>query len=279
MDVTKNQDAILTEMSSLREAVRLATKSCGVSGLVLMRLFSGLGLREWEIISCKPEFRDWLAMPLDGDPLPYIARIQDTIQELSFLTEHDSLTKLFNRGAFDRTLSSELDRSHRGETSLSLAILDLDDFKKINDSYGHPCGDEALKAVAQALLKAKRTYDYAARMGGEEFALVLPGVGMTQAFAMLERLLQSIRELRINCPGNSEPVRMTISAGLACTKGKLPISPEKLVNLADKALYQAKSQGKDQIVKAPIIDLARPTEKTLVRADEKQFLFTGSTKG
>ncbi len=279
MDVTKDKDAILEELNSLREAVRLESSSATTSGLVLMRQFAGLGLKQWETIASRQGFRDWLALPLDDDPLPYLTRIQETIRELSYLTEHDHLTKLSNRGAFDRALKSELDRAHRGATSLSLVILDLDDFKKINDTYGHPCGDEVLKAAAQIIYKAKRTYDYAARLGGEEFALILPGVGMTQAEAMLDRLLQNIRALEVSCPGIQSPVRVTISAGLACTKGKLPISTERIVGLADKALYQAKSQGKDQVVKAPIVDLAAPPDRTIVRADEKKFLFTGLTKG
>ncbi len=279
MDVTKDKDAILAELKSLREAVRQDAGSKKAPGLMLLRLVSGLGLKDWERIADSQNLQDWLALPLDDDPLPYLRRIQETIRELSYLTEHDHLTKLSNRGAFDRALKSELDRAHRGATSLSLAILDLDDFKKINDAYGHPCGDEVLKAAAQAIYKAKRTYDYAARLGGEEFALILPGVGMTQATAMLDRLLQAVRKLEVHCPGANNAPRVTISAGLACTKGKLPISPERLVGLADKALYQAKSQGKDQVVKAPIIDLAAPPDRTIVRADEKQFLFTGSTKG
>lgn len=279
MDVTKDQEALLAELKSLRQALGQEAGAGCRSGLVLLRMCSGLGLKDWTKLSASPEFREWLALPLDENPLPCLERIQETIRELSYLTEHDHLTKLSNRGAFDRALKSELDRAHRAGASLSLAMLDLDDFKRINDTFGHPCGDEVLKALSKALLEAKRTYDFAARLGGEEFALLLPGVGMSQASIMLERLLASVRSMEIICPESAAPIRVTISAGLACTKGKLPISPDKLVSLADKALYEAKRSGKDKVVRAPIIDLTRPPEKTLVRSDEKNFLFTGSTKG
>lgn len=279
MDVTKDQEAILAELKSLSAALGRDTVGGCRPGLVLLRMCSGLELKDWAKLSASPDFREWLALPLDDNPLPYLERIQETIRELSYLTEHDHLTKLSNRAAFDRALKSELDRAHRAGTSLSLAMLDLDNFKRINDDYGHPCGDEVLKGLANAMLDAKRTYDFAARLGGEEFALLLPGVGMAQASIMLERLLASVRSMEIRCPGTAHPIRVTISAGLACTKGKLPVSPEKIVSLADKALYEAKQAGKDQVVRAPIIDLARPPEKTLVRSDEKHFLFTGSKKG
>jgi diguanylate cyclase (GGDEF)-like protein len=207
-------------------------------------------------------------------PLPYLRRIQKTILELAHLSEHDHLTGLSNRAAFERTLAAELERACRNGTSLSLAILDLDDFKAINDAHGHLCGDKVLRRVAEVLSEAKRTYDFAARIGGEEFAMILPGLGLTRSEIVLRRVLAAVAGLRVDCGG--EELRVTLSAGLSCTKGKVPLKRDDLFLPADQALYEAKAQGKNRLAKAPLVDLTRPAEKTLVGAAEKKYLFGGS---
>jgi diguanylate cyclase (GGDEF)-like protein len=277
-----SQEDILAELETLRcmlSAVEKPACATAGDGLVIMRLCSGLDLAEWEALSRRKDLRDWLALPLSADPVPFLTSIQRTLKELVFLSEHDPLTKLYNRGAFERILSAELVRAARAGQSLALVLLDLDDFKAVNDTYGHPCGDRVLETVGALLLAEKRTYDYAARVGGEEFALILPSVGLVRAGMVIERILSAARSLRIICDGEDTPLHVTISAGLACTKGKADVSREKLYALADEALYAAKSAGKDQLVAAPLADLTGPPEKTLVRADEKRFLFTGLTKG
>jgi len=132
-----------------------------------------------------------------------------------------------------------------------------------------------LLSLAGALLGHKRAYDLAARIGGEEFALVLPGSGLAQAESTLERILQEIRQRKVLCDGVDEPVGVTCSAGVVCTKGRASVSLEQFVDMADKALYEAKRQGKDRLAKAPIPDLFDPSRATLVHAQEKKFLFTG----
>lgn len=276
------QDEILAELEMLRRLLDAAGKSGSApdgEGLVLMRLCPDLDLADWEVLSHRKDLRDWLALPLTSNPLPALTRIQRTLRELVFLSEHDPLTKLYNRGAFDRILSAELIRAARAGQSLALVLLDLDDFKVVNDTYGHPCGDRVLETIGALLLAEKRTYDSAARLGGEEFALILPSVGLVRAQMVIERILAAARSLRIVCDGLDTPLHVTISAGLACTKGKMATTREKLYILADEALYEAKATGKDRLVSAPIADLTGPAEKTLVRADEKRFLFTGQTKG
>lgn len=275
-------EALLAELDALRRMLASVDKpACATAGdgLVIMRLCSGLTLPEWETLRNRRDLRDWLALPLSANPFPYLTRIQQTLQELVFLSEHDPLTKLHNRGAFERILAAELVRSARSGQSLALVLVDLDDFKQVNDTHGHPCGDRVIATIGALLAAEKRTYDYAARIGGEEFALILPGVGLVRAEGVIERLIESARSLRIVCDGVDTPLQVTISAGIACTKGKLAISWEKLYALADEALYTAKAEGKDRLHCAPIADLTAPPEKTLVRADEKRFLFTGSTKG
>lgn len=280
--LTASQEEILAELETLRRLLDAADiPECAAEGegLVIMRLCSGLGLDEWEALSRRRDLRDWLALPLSADPVPFLTSIQRTLKELVFLSEHDPMTRLYNRGAFERILSAELIRASRAGQSLALVLFDIDNFKKVNDTYGHPCGDRVLETLGALLLAEKRTYDYAARVGGEEFALILPGVGLVRAQMVIERILAAARTLRIVCGDGGTPLNVTISAGLAITKGKAATSREKLYALADEALYKAKAMGKDRLVAAPIADLTAAPEKTLVRADEKRFLFTGQTKG
>ncbi|MHC1711449.1 MAG: GGDEF domain-containing protein [Solidesulfovibrio sp.] len=277
-----SQEEMLAELEMLRRMLDVIEKpACATEGegMIIMRLCSGLGLSDWEALSRRKDLRDWLALPLTANPLPFLTRIQTTLRELVFLSEHDPLTKVYNRGAFERILAAELIRASRAGQSLALVLLDLDDFKAVNDSYGHPCGDRVLETIGALLLAEKRSYDYVARVGGEEFALILPSVGLVRAEMVIERILEAVRSLRVVCDGVNSPLHVTISAGLACTKGKAATTREKLYALADEALYKAKTAGKDQLVAAPIADLTGPSEKTLVRADEKRFLFTGLTKG
>ena len=275
-------EALAAELDELRALLDGADKpACAEEGegLVIMRLCSGLNLKEWEGLGSRRDLRDWMALPMSANPFPYLTRIQQTLKELVFLSEHDPLTKLHNRGAFERILSAELIRSSRSGQPLALVLLDLDNFKTVNDTYGHPCGDRVLETMGALLAAEKRTYDYAARVGGEEFALILPGVGMVRAEGIVERLIESARTLRVVCDGVDTPLCVTLSAGIACTKGKVAISREKLYAMADEALYAAKAEGKDRVHCAPIADLTGTPQKTLVRADEKRFLFTGTTKG
>ncbi|UJX40034.1 GGDEF domain-containing protein [Desulfovibrio sp. JY] len=276
------REELLAELETLRRLladVEKPSSDADGDGMIIMRLCSGLCLADWETMNRQRDFRDWLALPLHTNPLPFLARIQETLKELVFLSEHDPLTKLYNRGAFERILSAELVRAYRAGQSLALVLLDVDDFKTVNDTYGHPCGDKVLENLAAMLLAEKRTYDYAARIGGEEFALILPSVGLVRAEMVVSRVLAAARGMTILCDNVPTPLHITISAGLSITKGKIPTTREKLYSLADAALYQAKAAGKDRVMAAPIADLTGPPEKTLVRADEKRFLFTGLTKG
>ncbi|MBI4807030.1 MAG: GGDEF domain-containing protein [Desulfovibrio sp.] len=274
----EDRQAILEEIARLREALAKkgrSTLSGCPDGLIIARLCSGLTMADWKELVHDGHFINWLALPASGDATPHLASIQRTLEELAHQTRHDPLTGLANRRAFEKNLKLELERAYRSGSSLSLAILDLDDFKAVNDTYGHLCGDRVLMGIAAALLGHKRGYDMAARIGGEEFALILPGSGLMQAESSLERLLNESREHKVTCEGVDEPVGVTCSVGLVCTKGKMPLSVDRFVDLADKALYEAKAQGKNRIVKAPIPDLMETPQATLVHAQEKQFLFTG----
>jgi len=243
--------------------------------VAVIRLCKDLPLEEWRKLSQSPDFEQWLALPVNGESYPHLLHLQERLENLSFQSEHDPLTELHNRRAFERILKLELQRATRQGSYLSLAVLDLDNFKKINDTYGHPCGDEVLVALAETLVQNKRTYDLAARLGGEEFALILPGAGPSKAKDMLTRLLQIFGETAIDCTGLDTPITVTFSAGVASTRTKTPIKPNELMTLADKALYMAKEQGKNTVVAQRAPKELEVPKATMVRSEEKQFLFTG----
>lgn len=241
----------------------------------VFRLFQGFSEERWSDISAKNDFTKWLTLPINGDTFPHLKRFQETLERLMYQTDHDSLTGLANRRAFDRTLDIEMERSKRAKTPLSLAIFDLDNFKAINDTQGHPKGDEVLQVFAKKLEETTRRYDLAARYGGEEFALIMAGSGVVKAQRLLRRLLKEFREIEFMTTDGESTFNVTCSVGLTCYKGTVDFDAEELLKLADDALYEAKTSGKDQVKvsKLPFVD--NVPNDTLVQANEKQFLFGG----
>ena len=214
----------------------------------------------------------WFILPLHSDKFPALTRLKEHIERLTFLQGQDPLTGLVNRRGFDSTMTLEVERSTRFKTPLTLCIMDLDNFKAVNDTYGHPCGDEVLQTVASILLSEMRMIDTAARIGGEEFALLLPGTGLARAQKLLQRIQSVIKATVINC--GLDKLAVTMSMGVASYRGKLPPDPEKLLVEADKALYRAKRAGKNRIEVAPILDMIHGEDPSLVHQDEKRFLFS-----
>ena len=163
----------------------------------------------------------------------------------------DELTGLSNRRRFQETMSAEVERAKRFSTELGLVMLDIDDFKAVNDTYGHQQGDLVLREVAKILKASSREIDEPARYGGEELALVLPGTDLEGAHQLAERVREGIAALRLPILGDAdaEPLRITASFGAAA----VPVSAEDvrgLVAAADEALYQAKRAGKNRTVSA-----------------------------
>jgi diguanylate cyclase (GGDEF)-like protein len=165
----------------------------------------------------------------------------------------DELTGLFNRRRFDEVIVTEAERARRFGQQLGLVMLDLDDFKAVNDTHGHPQGDIVLRAVARILRESAREIDEPARLGGEELAVVLPGTDLDGAFKLAERVRRGIEALEIPVISNGgESVRITASFGVAT----LPASAatvEELIAAADDALYEAKRTGKNRTVRAAAV--------------------------
>ena len=174
-------------------------------------------------------------------------------QRLKRLVAIDALTGIANRRHFDRSLDRELRRARRGGQPLSLIFLDLDEFKRFNDTYGHARGDEVLRRVAQTLNETfRRGGDFVARYGGEEFAVVLPGVDARRAALYAERLRRRIWRLSIPYAVGAITDRVTISGGVATVRPGMITTPEQLLLAADQALYRAKCQGRNQIASATV---------------------------
>jgi diguanylate cyclase (GGDEF)-like protein len=166
-------------------------------------------------------------------------------RRLAELADTDGLTGLANRRRFDQVLQVEHERADRYKRPLSLAIVDIDHFKKINDTHGHAIGDTALKAVARALAETIRQSDHVARMGGEEFGVVAPEVGPAGGLALGERLRKRVEGLAVD--GTDGPMVITISVGVVAWDGNLKLAQEALLKQADDALYQAKTSGRNRV--------------------------------
>ncbi len=169
-------------------------------------------------------------------------------QRLKRLVAVDALTGIANRRHFDRALDRELRRARREALPLSLVFLDLDEFKRFNDTYGHARGDEVLRLVAHTLDETfRRGGDLVARYGGEEFAVVLPGVDGRRAELYAERLRRRVWRLAIPYEVSQVADRVTISGGVATVPPGTLASADDLLRAADKALYRAKCQGRNRI--------------------------------
>ncbi len=174
------------------------------------------------------------------------ADMQNFLTDLSKLVLKDSLTGLFNRRYFDRALEGEMERNAREYRSLGLAIIDIDYFKHVNDTWGHDGGDEVLKVVARIMSKNIRQTDILLRIGGEEFAVIMPNVRHQIAENVMERLRLDIENSTISV--NSKELRVSVSVGIAVREPNKLISAEQLYKQADLALYQAKETGRNKVV-------------------------------
>jgi diguanylate cyclase (GGDEF)-like protein len=169
------------------------------------------------------------------------------VSELQRLSRHDALTGLLNRRAMEEALNAQLKRSERTHEPFVVMMLDLDHFKRINDRYGHPVGDDALKHVAALLQSAMRASDSVGRFGGEEFVLLLSNTPMAQA----EPVAEKIRDLLHQSPlaSSTESIALSVSIGVAQWQENGE-DVSRVLSRADAALFQAKVQGRNRVVAA-----------------------------
>ncbi len=175
-----------------------------------------------------------------------VKKLEHDLEEISELVREDQLTGALNRRGMEDTLDREYKRTERTQSLLSVALLDIDNFKQINDTLGHQAGDEALIHLTRVIKQALRPSDSVARYGGEEFLIILPNTGMQEAMASLERLQRELtKKIFLH---NNERKLITFSAGVAL-RGENE-DKEDLIGRADKAMYQAKQSGKNRVVAA-----------------------------
>jgi len=194
--------------------------------------------------------------------------LQRVINALCDLSLQDGLTGLANARHFRLTLEREVERAARTGEPCALLMLDLDDFKKINDTYGHPAGDQVLQRVARVLAENLRPMDTVARYGGEEFAVIQPNSVAAYAMQAAERLRVKVSDAAIPLTDETT-VQVTISIGVACSLPWAPLSAAEFLAAADRYLYQAKAQGRNRVC-------GETSAVAMVSEEERAALFNQS---
>lgn len=179
--------------------------------------------------------------------LKMLMQIKHLHSKTRLLTIIDPLTNLYNRRYYKEVIEREFSRAKRYKSDLSIAMFDIDNFKKINDTYGHQFGDEVLKKSSEIILKSLRNTDFAFRYGGEEILAVLTNSSSEQAFIPIERIREKIENYPFEIDGKA--VNVTISAGISSLDSDIA-SSEILTNQADNTLYEAKNSGKNRVLLA-----------------------------
>jgi diguanylate cyclase (GGDEF)-like protein len=199
---------------------------------------------------------DYIVKPFDQQELSVRLRagkriidlqlsLMEAREELREKANKDLLTKLPNRAAIMAILETEIARSHRDQRSVGVVILDIDHFKRVNDTYGHFAGDAVLRETAARLKNSMRAYDQVGRYGGEEFLVVLPNCEMEQAIHQADRMRLRLQESKILADAGVE-IAVTASFGVSVTDLS-DRNPEVFIRVADEALYRAKANGRNRV--------------------------------
>lgn len=220
-------------------------------------MLTGFADRELKIKLLGLGASDYITKPFDVGEL--IARVkvqlkvkslQDELRTsnemLKQLSNTDPLTHIYNRRYLMDMLVKEMQRSERKGSQLSLVMIDIDHFKKINDNYGHQAGDQVLIEIADLSKSALRSYDFAARYGGEEFVLTLPETGHDDALLIADRLRRQIQQHTF--PDKLRNLKITASMGVATYPVTFITSVSDLIREADEAMYRAKSAGRNRVI-------------------------------
>lgn len=181
----------------------------------------------------------------ESNKIDVIKKINFMYSSTKYMSVTDPLTGLYNRRHFENTIEREFLRAKRYKSDLSIALLDVDFFKKINDTYGHLCGDYVLREIAYLTLENFRKTDMVFRYGGEEIVVILTETPSDKAIIPLERLRKTIENYPFYYDGNS--MKITISIGVEGLNEEI-LTPEEFLDNADKSLYMAKEHGRNQVI-------------------------------
>jgi diguanylate cyclase (GGDEF)-like protein len=198
--------------------------------------------------------------------LPFVTLLQRSSRHAQLLdaSRIDPKTGLLNAVTWRRESTSEVARAERSGSSLAVALIDIDHFKHVNDNFGHLAGDEALRAISQALRLAVRQYDLVGRFGGEEFSVLLPQADAADARVIAERIRGGIEALRVDSGIPGVPITMTVSVGVAALGDGARAQITELLAAADAALYRAKRAGRNRVWVTTATDSATASSATAV---------------
>lgn len=199
-----------------------------------------------------------VSVPVSWFIVQLLGEVEAARQHAQRLAWQDELTGLYNRRRFCELAQRELGLARRRGRTLVAVLIDLDDFKQINDHHGHASGDQLLAATARAIAQALRSTDLAARWGGEEFALLLPDSGSGDGIEVVERVLHAVRGIRVEA-ADGRGFGCTASIGIASLDARTE-RIELLIERADRAMYRAKRDGKDRVVRSDEREEASPSK-------------------
>ncbi len=249
-------DWIMPGMDGVDVCRRIRSELPADERYIYLILLTAKTSREEIVAGLEAGADDYMVKPFDANELQVRVRIGQRIvnlqtelvaarEALRIQATHDGLTGLLNRAATLDTLHRELSRTAREEAVLGLLMIDIDHFKRVNDTYGHMVGDEVLRACARRIRASVRRYDAAGRVGGEEFLVILPGADRETVKAVAER----IREHIGGAPIETETLHLNVTASLGGTtlQGR-GVSADELIGAADRALYRAKEEGRNRVV-------------------------------
>lgn len=220
-------------------------------------ILTGNNDRELKLKGLEQGACDFITKPFDPEELVArmkvhlkIKHLQDDLKKsnelLLELSNTDHLTGLNNRRHLMEVLEKEVHRAQRKDSTVALLLMDIDHFKRVNDTFGHLQGDVVLQNVAKQIQKELRSYDIAARYGGEEFVAVLPDTTLSEASNVAERIRLSIQNMHFS--GSLADQKITISMGIALYVTSCPDDIDSLLRAADEALYKAKEQGRNRVI-------------------------------
>jgi diguanylate cyclase (GGDEF)-like protein len=251
-------DIVISDLNMPKMDGIALTKNIKAMGIdVPIIVITGIGTIENAVESMKAGASDFITKPLSFEHIDF--RVQKTLETIKLqklaiksefykkLSNSDELTGLANYRYFKEALKQEIDRAERYDRPLSLMILDIDDFKSCNDTFGHLAGDMVLKHISSLIKKNTRGIDLVARYGGEEFTVILPETPVDETLVVAERIRYSIDKFVFKTDDGQPINNLTVTIGLSSFPDKAK-SLTELIETADTALYKGKSLGKNRVV-------------------------------
>ena len=237
------------EIPGLRELLEtILSKNTSFEDFEVVHDFESVGLRTM-LLNARKIYRETNHSEMILIAIEDITERKKAEEQLKLHALMDGLTGIANRRHFDNTLDLEWRRAMRSATPLSLIMIDIDFFKNYNDLYGHPAGDSCLQKIAHTIRDSlRRAGNFVARYGGEEFSVILPGTNTEKAYLFAESLREKIENLKIEHKDSTASKNVTVSMGISTTVPKKDSTQDKLMSLADKALYKAKQGGRNRVV-------------------------------